>query len=32
MGKPGAAVRAAGWVTVGVVAAGGVATAATTSR
>src|ERR1700712_4932333 len=30
MGKPGAAVRAAGWVTVGVIAAGGVATAATT--
>ncbi len=31
MGKPGAALRAAGWVTVGVVAAGGVATAATTT-
>ena len=29
MSKPGAALRAAGWVTVGVVAAGGVATAAT---
>ena len=31
MGKPGAAIRAAGWVTVGAIAAGGVATAATTS-
>ena len=31
MSKPGAAVRAAGWVTVGIVAAGGVATAATTT-
>ena len=31
MGKPGAAVRAAGWVTVGAIAAGGVATAATTT-
>lgn len=31
MGKPGRAIRAAGWVTVGVVAAGGVATAATSS-
>jgi hypothetical protein len=31
MGKPGAALRAAGWVTVGVIAAGGVATAATTT-
>ncbi|HEX4015167.1 MAG TPA: hypothetical protein VHX15_00380 [Frankiaceae bacterium] len=30
MGKPGAAIRAAGWVTVGAIAAGGVATAATT--
>ncbi len=30
MGKPGAALRAAGWVTVGAIAAGGVATAATT--
>jgi hypothetical protein len=29
MSKPGAAIRAAGWVTVGIVAAGGVATAAT---
>ncbi len=29
MGKPGAAVRAAGWITVGIVAAGGVAAAAT---
>ena len=31
MGKPGAAIRAAGWVTVGAIAAGGVATAATTT-
>ncbi len=31
MAKSGAALRAAGWVTVGVIAAGGVATAATTS-
>jgi hypothetical protein len=31
MGKPGAAVRAAGWVAVGAIAAGGVATAATTT-
>jgi hypothetical protein len=31
MGKPGAAIRAAGWVAVGAIAAGGVATAATTS-
>jgi hypothetical protein len=31
MGKPGRAIRAAGWVTVGAIAAGGVATAATTT-
>jgi hypothetical protein len=31
MGKPGRAVRAAGWVAVGAIAAGGVATAATTT-
>jgi hypothetical protein len=31
MGKPGRAIRAAGWVAVGAIAAGGVATAATTS-
>ncbi len=30
MGKPSAALRAAGWVTVGAIAAGGIATAATT--
>jgi hypothetical protein len=30
MSKPGAAIRAAGWVAVGAIAAGGVATAATT--
>jgi hypothetical protein len=31
MGKPGRAIRAAGWVAVGAIAAGGVATAATTT-
>lgn len=31
MGKPGRALRAAGWVAVGAIAAGGVATAATTT-
>jgi hypothetical protein len=31
MGKPGAAIRAIGWVAVGAIAAGGVATAATTT-